>query len=41
MAGTVYVEGYMQRLYRDARAHTIGGGTSDILRNVIAKRMGL
>ena len=41
MAGTGYVEGDMQRLYRDARAHTIGGGTSDILRNVIAKRMGL
>ena len=41
MAGTGYVEGDMQRLYRDARAHTIGGGTSDVLRNVIAKRMGL
>ena len=41
MGGTGYVEGEMQRLYRDARAHIIGGGTSDILRNVIAKRMGL
>ena len=41
MAGTGYVEGEMQRLYRDAPAHTIGGGTTDILRNVITKRMGL
>ncbi|MDA0262440.1 MAG: acyl-CoA dehydrogenase family protein [Proteobacteria bacterium] len=41
MAGAGYVEGDMQRLYRDSRAHTIGGGTSDVLRNVIAKRMGL
>ena len=41
MAGAGYVAGEMQQLYRDARAHTIGGGTSDVLRNVIAKRMGL
>ena len=41
MAGAGYVEGDMQRLYRDARAHTIGGGTSDVLRNLIARRMGL
>jgi alkylation response protein AidB-like acyl-CoA dehydrogenase len=31
----------MQRLFRDARLGTIGGGTSDILRNVIAQRMDL
>ncbi|MFP6725375.1 MAG: acyl-CoA dehydrogenase family protein, partial [Alphaproteobacteria bacterium] len=31
----------MQRLFREARLGPIGGGTSEILRNVIGKRMGL
>ncbi len=34
-----YVQGDMQRLFREARMGLIGGGTSEILRNVIAKRM--
>ena len=38
MGAAGYVEGDMQRLFRDARLGTIGGGTSDILRNVIAQR---
>ncbi len=41
MGAAGYVEGDMQRLFRDARLGTIGGGTSDILRNVIAQRMDL
>jgi len=36
-----YVQGDMQRLFRDSRIATIGGGTTEIMRNVIAKRMGL
>lgn len=36
-----YVQGDMQRLFRDSRIASIGGGTSEIMRNVIAKRMGL
>lgn len=31
----------IQRYYRDARVMTIGGGTSEIQKNIIAKRMGL
>ncbi|MFP6709297.1 MAG: acyl-CoA dehydrogenase family protein [Alphaproteobacteria bacterium] len=31
----------MQRLFGEARLGPIGGGTSEILRNVICKRMGL
>ncbi|MBC7105332.1 MAG: acyl-CoA dehydrogenase, partial [Firmicutes bacterium] len=31
----------VQRYYRDARVMTIGGGTSEIQKNIIAKRMGL
>jgi alkylation response protein AidB-like acyl-CoA dehydrogenase len=31
----------MQRWYRDARSATIGGGTSQMQRNLIAKLMGL
>ncbi len=41
MGAAGYVQGDMQRLFRDARLGTIGGGTSDILRNVIAQRMDL
>ena len=41
MGAAGYVQGDMQRLFRDARLGTIGGGTSDILRNVIAQRMEL
>lgn len=39
MGAAGYMQGDMQRLFRDARLGTIGGGTSDILRNVIAQRM--
>ncbi|MDP6345899.1 MAG: acyl-CoA dehydrogenase family protein [Alphaproteobacteria bacterium] len=39
MAGNGYVAGEMQRLFREARLGPIGGGTSEILRNVISKRM--
>ncbi len=35
------MEGDMQRHFRDARASTIGAGTSQMHRNVIAGRMGL
>jgi len=31
----------MQRYFRDAREFIIGAGTSDIMRNIIAKQMGL
>jgi alkylation response protein AidB-like acyl-CoA dehydrogenase len=31
----------MQRHYRDARLLTIGGGTSEIQRNIIARALGL
>ena len=41
MGAAGYMQGDMQRLFRDARLGTIGGGTSDILRNVIAQRMDL
>jgi len=40
LAGSGYVQGDMQRIFRDARLGPIGGGTSDILRNVVAKEMG-
>ncbi len=30
--------GRWQGLYLDARAYTIGGGTSEIMRNIIAER---
>jgi alkylation response protein AidB-like acyl-CoA dehydrogenase len=39
MGGAGYVAGDMQRLFREARLGPIGGGTSEILRNVIAARM--
>jgi alkylation response protein AidB-like acyl-CoA dehydrogenase len=35
------MEGDMQRYFRDARASTIGAGTSQMQRNLIASRMGL
>ena len=41
MGAAGYVQGDMQRMFRDARLGTIGGGTSDILRNIIAQRMDL
>ena len=41
MGGAGYIAGEMQRLFREARLGPIGGGTSEILRNVIGKRMGL
>ena len=41
MGAAGYVQGDMQRLFREARMGMIGGGTSEILRNVIAKRMGV
>lgn len=41
MGGAGYMAGEMQRLFREARLGPIGGGTSEILRNVIGKRMGL
>ena len=39
MGAAGYVQGDMQRLFREARLGMIGGGTSEILRNVIANRM--
>ncbi len=39
MGGAGYVAGEMQRFFREARLGTIGGGTTEILKNVIAKRM--
>ena len=41
MGAAGYVQGDMQRLFREARMGMIGGGTSEILRNVIAKNMGV
>ncbi len=42
LAGAGYIiDQDMQMLFRDARVGPIGGGTSEILRNVIASRMGL
>lgn len=39
MGGHGYVAGDMERLFRDARLGPIGGGTSEIMRNVIAWKM--
>jgi alkylation response protein AidB-like acyl-CoA dehydrogenase len=39
MGGAGYVDGPMSRLFRDARVGPIGGGSSEIMRNVIAKLM--
>lgn len=36
MGGAGYIDGEMSRMFRDARITTIGGGTSEIMRNVIA-----
>jgi alkylation response protein AidB-like acyl-CoA dehydrogenase len=33
--------GRHERLYRDARLRTIGGGTSEIMKEMIANRLGL
>lgn len=41
MGGAGYMDGRMSQLYRDARVGPIGGGTSEIMRTVIAKRMGV
>lgn len=42
MAGAGYIaDPDMQMMFRDARVGTIGGGTSEIQRNVIARWMGL
>lgn len=41
MGGAGYMEGPMSRLFRDARVGPIGGGSSEIMRNVIAKLMGV
>ena len=41
MAGAGYMDGPMSRLFRDARVGLIGGGTSEIMRNVIAKMAGV
>lgn len=42
MGGAGYMmEHDMQMFFRDARVGTIGGGTSEIMRTVIAKQMGL
>ena len=41
MGGAGYMDGPMSRLYRDARVGPIGGGSSEIMRNVIAHRIGL
>lgn len=42
MGGAGYMmENEMQMYFRDARVGTIGGGTSEIMRSVIAKQMGL
>jgi alkylation response protein AidB-like acyl-CoA dehydrogenase len=41
MGGAGYMDGPMSRLYRDARVGPIGGGSSEIMRNVIAKLMGV
>jgi Acyl-CoA dehydrogenases len=35
------MESDVQRFYRDARVMTIGGGTSQIQKEVIARRLGL
>lgn len=42
MGGAAYMMEYeMQRYFRDARIGSIGGGTSEIQRNIIAKQVGL
>lgn len=41
MGGAGYVEGEMQRLFREARLGPIGGGSSEILRNLLAGRLDL
>jgi alkylation response protein AidB-like acyl-CoA dehydrogenase len=42
MGGAGYTMAHdVQRLFRDVRVGSIGGGTSDIHRNTIAKMMGL
>ena len=41
MGGAAYVDGEMQRLFREARLGPIGGGSNEILRNVLASRMDL
>jgi len=41
MGGAGYMDGPMSRLYRDARVGTIGGGSSEIMRNVISRLMGI
>ncbi|MGK2900873.1 MAG: acyl-CoA dehydrogenase family protein [Burkholderiaceae bacterium] len=41
MGGAGYMDGPMSRLYRDVRVAPIGGGSSEIMRNVIAKMMDL
>ena len=39
MGGAGYMMGRMSRLYADARVGPIGGGSSEIMRNVIAKQV--
>ena len=42
MGGAGYTMAHdIQRLFRDVRVGSIGGGTNDIHRNTIAKLMGL
>jgi len=41
MGGAGYVDGEMQRLFREARLGPIGGGSSEILRNLLAGRLDL
>lgn len=42
LGGSGYMmEHHMQMYFRDARVGTIGGGTSEIMRSVIARQMGL
>lgn len=41
MGGAGYMDGPMSRLFRDARVGPIGGGSSEIMRNTIAKLMGV
>ena len=42
MGGAGYTMAHdIQRLFRDTRVGSIGGGTNDIQRNTIAKMMGL
>ena len=39
MGGAGYMMGPIARLYADARVGPIGGGSSEIMRNVIAKQI--